>query len=198
MANTNAPFGFRPLGLNGGSSSATFGMIERKIASNNSAAIYKQDPVEDLATGYIEQWDNGSVVSRMVGIFWGCKYYSTAFQRVVWSNYWPGSGASGDVTAYLIPCIASPTPKFVVQAAATEITFADIGRNVDVTLGTGDTTTGISGATIESGTTNTTATLPFRIEDLWSNVAAPGSPGTEAGAYNWVIVSANVTQVTGI
>ena len=186
------------LGLSGGSSPATFGTIERKIASNNSEAIFRNDPVMDLTTGYIQQWNNGQAVSRLVGIFDGCKYYSTSQKRVVWSPYWPGSDATGDVLANIIPCIASPVPRFVVQAAATEITFADIGANVDVTVGSGDTLTGISAATIESGTLNTTATLPFRIEDLWSNVAAPGSPGTTAGAYNWVIVSANVTQVTGL
>ena len=44
-----------------------------------------------------------------------------------------------------------------------------------------------------------TATLPFRIVSL--DIDPPGTPGTDAGAYNYVIVSFNnvsTKQLTGI
>jgi hypothetical protein len=197
MANTNAPFGFRLLGLTGGSASATFGMTTAKIASNDTTACFQNDPVKMLNTGYVSQWTNNTVVSQLAGIFVGCKYYNTAFKRVVWSNYWPGSGATGDVTVYLNPGINTPAGLFVVQAAATEVTFADIGKTVDVTVGSGSTLTGISAATLENNVYNGAATDPFRIVDIWSNFGAPGSSGTDASAYNWVVVTANVAQATG-
>lgn len=188
------------LGLAGGSASATFGMIEKKIASNNTEAIYRNDPVEDLATGYIQQWNTATqAASRLIGIFDGCKYYSTSQKRVVWSPYWPGADATGDVTAYIIPCIGTPAPEFVVQMSSTESTFADIGLNFDVTIGSGSTLTGISGATLTSGSGVTTAAFPFTVTRLWSDVAAPNSNGTDNTTdYNWVIVRANVQQSTGI
>lgn len=199
MANTNAPFGFRMLGLSGGSASATFGTTTAKIASNNATAIYRGDPVEQLDTGYIRQWQTANVdVNVLVGIFDGCKYYSTSQKRVVWSPYWPGADATGDVTAYLIPCIGTPAPEFVVQVATTPLTLADIGTNHGVTIGTGSTLTGISGAMLTSAVVNT-ALIPFTVTKLWSDVAAPNSNGTDNTTnYNWVVVRANVAQNTGI
>ncbi len=198
MANVNAPFGFVHLGLTGGSAAATFGMITGKIASNDSTACFFGDPVKKLNTGYVSQWTNGTGVSQLAGILVGVEYYSTANRRKIWNNYWPGSDATGDVTAYLVPCINTPSPLFRVQAASTQIVFADIGTLVDVTVGTGSTVTGISGAVIASGSLGTLATLPFRIVDLWSNYGPPGSVGTDASGYNWVIVAANTDQATGI
>jgi hypothetical protein len=199
MANTNAPFGFRMLGLSGGSVPATFATITRKIASNNTQAIYRGDPVEDITTGYVTQWGvSETTVSRLIGVFDGCKYYSTSQKKVVWSPYWPGADATGDVTAYLIPCIGTTAPSFVVQVASTPLTIADIGSTHAVTIGSGSTLTGMSGAALTSAS-NTTATLPFTVTGLWSDVAAPNSNGTDNTTnYNWVIVQANVTQVTGL
>lgn len=198
MANTNAPFGFRWLGLNGGSASATDATIVRYVASNNSEAIGKGDPVMDLTTGYIQQWNSGQSVDRLVGIFNGCKYFNTALQQVRWSPYWPGSGATGDVECYIIPIQLSVPPKFAVQVATTPLTIADIGSNHDVTVGTPNTTTGQSTCALTSAGA-ATDTLPFTVVDLWSNYGAPGSNGTDNTTdYNWVIVAPNVTRLTGL
>ena len=62
---------------------------------------------------------------------------------------------------------------------------------------------------LDTGTLNTTATLPLRIVDLWANWtsgnnpegAGGGSspmPGTQAGAYNWAVVAINTQGSTGI
>lgn len=198
MANTNAPFGFRWLGLNTGAAAATDATIVRYVASNNSEAIGKGDPVEDLATGYIQQWNATTVANRLVGVFNGCKYYNTALGRMVWSPYWPGSGATGDVECYIIPIQMTTTPRFVVQVATTPLTIADVGSLHDVTIGTVNTTTGQSGAALTSAG-NTTNTLPFMVVDLWSNYGAPGSAGIDnTSNYNWVIVAPNNYGIAGI
>lgn len=199
MANSNSPFGFKLLGLRGGTA-PNFELITAKIASNDTTAIYHQDPVKMLNTGYVAQWTASTAVSQLWGIFHSCKYYNTAVGRVVNSPYWPGANASGDVEAYLIPCILSPAPTFLVQSSGTAITQADVGQNVDVALGTGSTVGGcFSGATIDYGTLGTAATLPFRIVGLYSDIAADGVNGSDdSSSYNWAIVAANVSGSTGI
>lgn len=199
MANTNAPFGFKLLGNSGGAS-PNFELRAFKIAPNNPTKIFHQDPVKLLDTGLIAQWTASTAVSQLAGIFVSCKYYNTAVGRVVDSPFWPGANASGDVTAYIYPCLfGAGAPQFVVQGSGTQFTQADVGQNIDVALGTGSQLGGcFSGATADYATLGTDATKPFRIMRLWSDIAVPGSPGTDASAYNWIVVSANNVGSTGI
>ena len=192
MANTNAPFGFRQYSGNG--SAPTYEQVVMAVASNNTTAIYFGDPVVPLNTGYIAQASSNSV--QVAGIFVGCKYLSVAQKRTVWSNYWPGSDANGDIEAYVVN---DPNAKFVAQSDATGIAFADINANIGFAIGTGNSATGISGAYLDTSTLNTTNTLPFRVVSLVKN--PPGSQGTDAGAYNWAVVAFNnvsTKQLTGI
>jgi hypothetical protein len=192
MANTNAPFGFRQ--YSGTGSAPTYEQVVMYIASANTTDIFFGDPVVPLNTGYITQATSNSV--QIAGIFVGCKYLSTSQKRTVWSNYWPGSDASSDVEAYVVN---DPNAKFVAQSDATGIAFADINANIGFAIGSGNTATGISGASLDTSTLNTTNTLPFRVVGLVQN--PPGSAGTEAGAYNWAVVAFNnvsTKQLTGI
>lgn len=186
MSNTNAPFGFRQ--TSGTGSAPTYEQVEMKIASNNGTAIYYGDavvPVTGSATGYIKQATASTVA--LAGIFVGCKYLSTSQKRTVWSNYWPGSDATGDVTAYVIN---DPNAQFVVQAGATNVGFSKIGQNIQLNVGTGSTATGVSGMYVESPAN--TATLPFRVTGVITD--PPGSAGSDSTAgYNWVVVQFNNT-----
>lgn len=197
MANTNAPFGALPYqGADG--AAPTYGMITRLVAYNDTTKIYRGDLVKQLSTGYIAQWTAATGVSQAAGVFWGCKYYSVSQKSTVFSNYWPGADVATNavVTAYLIPINTAVPPKFVIQSDATGVAFAAVGQNVDVAMGTGSTLTGMSGMYLDTGTLGTTATLPFRILRLFSDVGVGN--GSEAGAYNRVLVQANIYQETGI
>jgi len=192
MANTNAPFGFRQ--YSGTGSAPTYEQVVYYIAAANTTDIFFGDPVVPLNTGYITQATSNSV--QVAGIFVGCKYLSTSQKRTVWSNYWPGSDATGDVEAYVVN---DPNAKFVVQGDATGIAFADINANIGFSIGSGNTSNGISGAFLDSASLGTTNTLPFRVIGLVQN--PPGAPGTEAGAYNLAVVAFNnvsTKQLTGI
>lgn len=181
MANTNSPFGFKQ--IKGTGSAPTYEQNTRKIASNNSTAIFFGDAVIPLSTGYIAQATASTV--RMEGIFVGCKYTSTSQKRTVWSNYWPGSDATGDVEAYIVD---DPNAQFLVQAGGTAVTFANIGEYIQLNVGTGSTATGVSGMYVENP--NTTVTLPFRVVGLVES--PPGANGTDAtAAYNQIIVAFN-------
>jgi len=187
MANTNTPFGFRQ--VKGTGSVPTYELSTRKIASNNSTAIFFGDAVIPLTTGYIGQATASTV--RMEGIFYGCKYLSTSQKRVVWSNYWPGADATGDVTAYICD---DPNAQFIVQSSdasgTSPIAFANIGEYINIAVGTGNTANGISGMTVDQDTLGPTVTLPFRIVGLVED--PPGVNGTDITTeYNQVIVAFN-------
>jgi hypothetical protein len=193
MPNSNAPFGFRQ--YSGTGSAPTYEQVTVRIAYNASA-IYYGDPVLPDANGFVVVGAPGT--TQIAGIFQGCKYLSVSQKRTVWSNYWPGSDVASTqvVEGYIIN---DPNAKWLAQTGATGATAADINANVNFAIGTGNANTGLSGAFVDMSTVGTTATLPFRIVGL--DVDPPGSPGTDVGAYNYVVVAFNnvsTKQATGI
>lgn len=196
MPNSNAPFGLRPIGYRG--VAPLYETVQFK-AAHNATAIYKGDPVITAATGLITVGAAGTAVSQWVGVFWGCEYLSQAQGRWVWNDYWPGSDvASGqEVTCHVLPWL--PNSYWLIQSDATGIARANVFENRDIaTYAAGSALNGISAVSLGSSGA-TTATLPMRIMDIWGaggmNNAGPGS---ESGAYNWVVVAANAIQQTGL
>jgi len=192
MANTQAYNGF--LQFYGGAGGApTFAMTERRIASGNGTAIYTGDPVMPVvstANGYITQASPGTTV--LAGIFAGCKYLSTSQKRVIWSNYWPGSDATGDVKAYIVD---DPNAQFLVQCSTTSFcvtgsestwTSSPLGQYAQFSIGTGNTANGQSGAYLSS--LATTVTFPFIVTDMFISVSNGGDPTSQ---YNKVVVRFN-------
>lgn len=203
MANTFAPFGFSQVGGAPGAA-PNFEQSQYTILYSDTNKIYTGDPVKLTSDGVVAAWTAGTAVSQMFGIFAGCSYLSTSQSRVVWSPYWPGadvaSTAQDTIEAYLVPVSPGTAPRFLVQTGnsattAVAVTRADIGRNSDVAMGTGNTLNGRSGAYLDINTFNTTSTLPFRIIGLYQGV---GNGSDATSAYNWVIVEANTLQTTGI
>lgn len=194
MANTNAPFGFQVIN-SGNSFTPAFGLTELRIASGDTSAVFYGDPVMPVitsATGYITRYVPGT--TRCSGIFQGCAYFSTAQKRRVWSNYWPGSDATGDVIAYVVD---DPQAKFIVQGDASAFiitgtlstwTQSPVGQLCTCTMGAGTTSNGISTA-FASGL-GTTGTLPFIVTGLI--FSPPGANGADpTTGYNWITVGFN-------
>ena len=94
----------------------------------------------------------------------------------------------------------NPAMRIVAQATSTKFTRAMVYGNfeIDYVAPTAYTGRGKSNVTISSATIATTATLPFRLIDLWSSVAATGQPGADDSDYNWGIFEFNSAQSTGI
>ena len=194
MANTAAYYGFLQY-FGGAGGAPTFAQSTRRIASGNSTAIYTGDPVTPVAgtgaaTGYITASANGA--QPIAGIFVGCKYLNTSLNRTVWSPYWPGSGATGDVEAYVID---DPNARFVVQTSfagapmtgtATTMTSGIQGQYATFALGSGNTSTGRSGAYLSG--VSTTITSPFIVVDYAIGFGNGGDPTTQ---YCNVIVGFN-------
>ena len=194
MANSNSPFGFMQY-YGGAGGAPTFAQSTYRIGSANSTAIYCGDavvPVTGTPTGLITQATASTVV--IVGIFMGCKYLSASQKRTVWSRYWPGADATGDVEAYVID---DPNARFVVMGGGTTfnatgtlsaMTVSPIGQYAQLNVGTGSTATGQSGMYIDAK--GTTVTYPFIVTGLITD--PPGAVGSDPfTAYNWVVVGFN-------
>ena len=147
-----------------------------------------------------------TIIVPIAGVFVGCRYLSTANKFPVWRQYWPGSDANGDVTAYVI---TDPNAQFSVMtgnsgAAATAASFANVGSNVGFSysqsgisgLLNGNTANGLSTffadqATIISASTATTVLnpyngyLPFRILGLQNYIPGVNSPLQTINGNDW-------------
>lgn len=179
MANIDKAFGLRPLGnLSASGSQKQYGY---EIEDNQAGAIFQGDLVT-LKDGYIVQFDP-STHSAAVGVFNGCNYIDPTTGKPTWSNYYPGSVniTSGKITAEVMD---DPNQLFTIQHDGTS-TAADYGKNADIVVGTGSTTTGVSANELSTASVATTAALNLKIVGLW-NV-----PGNEVGANAVVVVKIN-------
>ena len=198
MANIFAPFGFRQ--HSGTGSAPTYEQVAT-FCEYNTAAMYFGDPVYRDATSRGVKPDTPGA-GILAGVFAGCKYLSVSQKRTVWSNFWGAVDvASGNLVEVYV--INDPNAKFIAQvggSAVTGLAAGDIGANVQFAYGTPNANTGISGAFINIAVTpTTTSTLPFKVVSLVTN--PPGSPGTQAGAYNYAIVAFNNVEtktLTGV
>ena len=193
MANTFAPFGFAQHSGNG--SAPTYEQLSGTIAYTTDP-IFFCDPIYRLATdGTLA--GNGTTdlptSDAIAGVFVGCKYLSTSQKRTVWSNYWPGTDTAYPVTAYYVN---DPNAKFVVQTDGAGAPAATIGANIQFAYGTGNTSTGVSGAYVTGASAGATATLPFRVVGYYEG--PPGANGTEPGGYQWVIVAFNNVETKSL
>jgi hypothetical protein len=189
MANVLAPFGFQPAGTVAGAT-PNFGLSRRYIASTYSTAIYTGDAISNVSggsSGYIQLY--AAATTAVAGVFMGCEYLSVSQGRRIWNRYYPGSDASGDVTAFVID---NPQATFMVQSAyaTAALGLAAIQQNVTVVAGSpvGNNYTG--GSTEGVGATAVTSTYPFTVVDLVTTPATAN--GTDLTTpYNYVIVTFN-------
>lgn len=196
MANVLGPFGFLQDGTASGPVNyASSSNPPYRIRAGNATAIFFGDLVRFGASsdaGYLIQWANGdgSTTQQAVGIFLGCKYYSTSQRKIIWNNYWPGSDATGDVDAFVCD---DPNAQFKVQSgyASAAITQTSLGLCADiVSTPVGNTTTGISGMSLAQPTSSSPTVLPFKVVNLITT--PPGANGTDiTTAYNYLVVSFN-------
>jgi hypothetical protein len=179
MANVDKAFGLRPLGnLSATGAQKQYGY---QIADNQSGAIFQGDLVT-LKDGYIVQFDPATHTAA-VGVFNGCNYIDPTSGKPTWKNYYPGSVniTQGTITADVLD---DPNQLFIIQNDQTS-QASNYGKNADVTVGTGNTTTGVSAMELDTSTIATTAALNLKIIGLY-NV-----PGNTVGEFAVVVVKIN-------
>ncbi len=183
MANTTGYMGFKHIGFLPGFA-PDYQLQAKPINSTNATAIYRGDPVT-FASGLVIAADAAASAS-VDGIFDGC-FYTDASGVAQWRPYCP---AAQTATAYVI---ASPGAMFLAQSNGTALTRANVNKNIGYVTGVGQTTGGgFSGYLLESQFIGTTATRPFRIVNLYSDIAPSGVNGTDnASSYNMAVVCFN-------
>jgi len=197
LANTNAPFGFRPIGQQEGSA-PTAGFETYYLNSSDTNLYFTGDPVmlSTAIPGFITVPASGSTTGQaLLGIFVGCKYYTATVGRTVWNSYFPASvGSSSPCEAYVI---TNPQQLFAVQATSNAIMgTSNINQNIGFNAATsslGNQTTGQSVVTLAASTQTANSSFPFRIVATSTTYAPPGANGTSTGAegYQVMIVRGN-------
>ena len=180
MANQVEKFGLRPYRKLDGT--PLVGAQNRyTIASNYGTAIYQGDLVEPLTSGNIQK-HGANTSDAVVGVFNGCFYTDPTTQKPTYKNYYPGSIAASDITAFIVD---DPDAVFLADADAA-FTRADLFKNYSVTNTTGVTQTGISKAQLDVSVSGTAQTFVIQAIDISQD---PDNSG--AGANANVLVRIN-------
>ena len=161
MANQDAPFGLRPVRVNGSPFSNQ--QNRYRIAANYGTSIYQGDLVKVVTGGGIERVA-ASGSGLILGVFNCCTYTDPTSGKPVFSNYYPASTNASDIVAFVVD---APDTVFEVQANAA-FPVADLFGNFDIVDNSpvGDTTSGISNMEISVVTGATTDTLPLKAIDI--------------------------------
>ena len=150
MANTDAPFGFRPSGKVGGNPD-NGALSEYAIKSDYAVAMFQGDLVIFNA-GHVQISAAGTVGNM---VFNGLKYDDSSTNKPTFKNFFDGTalGVQGEVFVY-------DDPYQVYEAQGdTAATQAMVGTYMDHdATHSGSTTTGISGEEIDVSDTGTTLT----------------------------------------
>jgi hypothetical protein len=190
VANTNAPYGFRYVGLIDGTP-PNYGLYTGKIITTNTNKIFAGDVLKPLSGGY---FDVATVVgggSQVGAIAVGFEWISKTIGRRVFQPYWPGNGdANGDVT---VKVALQPQSMFQVQCTLGPIAQANVGQNANFNVGAGGNTfSGISSFTLDDSTLGAGASLPFRVYRIGTTDPLYTMSGFDPTvAYNSVFVVFN-------
>jgi hypothetical protein len=192
MANTSSPFGFRQFQQREGSA-PTAGLETALVSSAQTTPIFTGDVVvrSSAAQGYITTAGaSGAITTQVYGIFQGCEYYNSNVGRVTWNSFWPGSGATGDVKAYVCN---NPEQLYIAQGSSNGVLGSTVvGWGVPFSItgsSQGNTLSGQSVMTVVSSqVTALSSNSPFVIVGLYSDYAPPGVNGTSTGAEGLQIV----------
>lgn len=160
MANANAPSGLNPVRyLSGAPYNGAFNIYS--VAAAYGTAIYVGDPVVDIGTSQTNA--DGSItkdvqLAATTDVMTGVVVAVLPVTR--------SSTVYREASTYRLLAVADdPNLLFEVQegTGGTPLTANDAGLNISFAAGTGSTTTGKSGLTIDNATEATTNTLALKI-----------------------------------
>jgi hypothetical protein len=190
----SAPYGYKPVNLLGGQvfSGSTRNV---QIQYNYATAIYFGDAIKEV-NGFVTRASiaSATTANQTTGIFLGCYYTSPSTKQRLWSQYYPGNIAAGDITA-----IISDDPDIVIKAVMCtsgttigSVAQVMVGSNVGgITTNAGSANTGDSANAILVPTALSTATLPFRVVDIVRDTAVSlGTATFVSGASTTLTTSA--------
>lgn len=162
MANSNAPFGAKPVGQNGG---AYNGQINRYYIPSTDSTITAVGDIVKLA-GSADS-DGIATVTRAaagdtpVGIVVGFDWQDRTYENL--PDYRPAS-----VAAYVLVA-DDPNVNFIIQEDSDggALAATNVGQNADIVVANANSTTGQSQVELDSSTAATTSTLVVNIKSLY-------------------------------
>lgn len=160
----NAPFGLKPVFHPTGNMRPR--ALDGAIPSGYGTSIFLGDPVRiNPNSGNIVV---GSGSNAIVGGFAGCEYVDT-FGRPQVAAYWAASTsifANTTVRAYFHD---DPTLVYAIQAAGS-LAQTSLGNQANMTVGSGNTTTGISAGVISTTLAGSSSQGLLRIVGLYPDI----------------------------
>jgi hypothetical protein len=154
--------GLRPARMYGSGANST-GMQVLPIASADARNMFKGDLVK-VSLGNIEPVS--AAADYAIGVFQGVSY--TKDSVPTWSKYWPANTSASDIKAHVV---TDPGMTYYIMANAS-CSSGDINNlNFNLTLGAGNTQTGISGFGVKASTrvATTAQVKPVGVEDIPGN-----------------------------
>jgi len=150
--NKDAAFGLKALGKVG-QNRDNQGLSEYSIAAS-STAIYQNDPVKALGTGYIGVAAAGD---QLLGSLNGVFYTDASTSKPTWANHLAGSNTATDIVGFVAD---DPYERFEVQNT-TSLAIASINEfQANISYTAGATPNFVSKVELDGGTiTTTTRTL---------------------------------------
>lgn len=192
MSNVNAPRGFKPVRLVGGTP-YTGAVNTYRLPSGYTSNLFVGDVVKLLTTGYVAKANAGDQMRGVVAGF----YWSGANNQPSALRYWAASGASYNSADVEVQVIDDPNVVFEAQFAnsGSVPAVADIGAMFNLYAGAGNASTGASGEGVDYGTLTTSA-AQFRFLDFVKRVDNDPASAYSRGLFVPGLHDLNVT--TGI
>tara|TARA_R100000700_G_C3091387_1_gene92575 strand:+ start:65 stop:649 length:585 start_codon:yes stop_codon:yes gene_type:complete len=180
MANSNAPFGLRPVGKIG-SEAINMGTSQYQIASGESDVIFKGDLVKLESSGKITKSGDSDAVAA-IGVFNGCFYNDPTTQKPTFSNHYPGgiTPTQGDIDAFVYD---DPNMLFEIQADGV-IAADKVGRNSNIVYAAGNTINGQSKTELDATVENAGVTGQLRIVRICED---PDNSDIASTNANWIV-----------
>ena len=191
MANIDAPFGLRAVGMLG-SAPSNEGTSQYKISNGYTTAIYAGDVVfagngaqtdnsgTTSVAGYLATSKSNSVLN--VGVFNGALYQDPTTNKPTFQNYWPGdiTVTTGDIDGFVYD---SPDVLFECQTTG-QLTQANVFETVDIVYTAGTAVTNGRSKVQLAGTAVGDTGGMFRIIRLSED---PANSDTSADGANWIV-----------
>lgn len=176
MANV-ALAGFQPESRGG----LTPEMVRKRVLTNNTTAIFKGDALDAPNTGdvIVTATTNAAIYS----VQWGGASYISGGDRLERKHLpatttYTSTGVDPFNASYVY-CVANMDEQVFQASVDAAIALTDLNLNYLMTLGTGSTTTGLSGHLLTATSRATTATFPWRVTDF-----VVGDPKSDVDAAN--------------
>jgi len=194
MANQDSAFGLRPIGKVG-QNKDNQGLSEYSIAASSSA-IYQNDPVAMLASGYIgvNSSNDGNLLGSLNGVF----YTDSSSSKPTWANHLEAANTATDIVGFVSD---DPYERFEIQSSGT-LNIADINLNANLSYTAGSSPNYVSKCEVVTDSGMTTNVKQIKVigvtKDIENNEKASATQYAANVNVIGIINEHNLKTTSGI